>query len=130
MNEDARNLSASEALIMKAIWEAGGVIPFLELMERLKTEYGKDYSRNSVATFLQRMADKGYVESQRKGKNAYIRALKSRDEYAYQQLYHDKEMWFSGKAANVVSAMVKRNDITKEDIEEIRRMLDGLDEDN
>ena len=126
--EEARNLSASEALIMKVIWEAGGVIPFLELMERLRTEYGKDYSRNSVATFLLRMADKGFVESQRRGKNAYIRALKSRDDYAYQQLKHDKEMWFSGKAANVVSAMVKQKDITREDIAEIRRLLDELDD--
>ncbi len=127
MEDDVRNLSASEALIMKVIWEAGGVIPFLELLERLRTDYGKDYSRNSVATFLQRMADKGYVESQRKGKNAYIRALKNRDEYAYQKLCHEKDMWFSGKAANLVHAMLKRNDITKEDAAEIRSMLDELD---
>lgn len=126
--EEDRNLSASEALIMKAIWEAGGVIAFLELMELLRTKYGKDYSRTSVSTFLLRMADKGYVESQRKGKNAYIRTLKSRDEYAYQQLYHDMEMWYAGKATNIVEVMIKRNDITKEDAEEIRRMLDELDD--
>ena len=125
--EEDRNLSASEALIMKAIWEAGGVVPFLELMELLRTKYGKDYSRNSVATFLLRMADKGFVESQRRGKNAYIRALKSRDDYAYQQLKHDKDMWYSGNAADVMAALVKRNDISKEDVEEIRRMLDELD---
>ena len=125
--EEDRNLSASEALIMKAIWEAGGVVPFLELMELLRTKYGKDYSRNSVATFLLRMADKGFVESKRKGKNAYIYALKSRDDYAYQQLKHDIDMWFSGKAVNAVTVMLRRKDITRKDIAEIRKLLDELD---
>lgn len=126
--EDTRNLSASEAVIMKVIWEAGGVIPFLELKERLKRDQGKDYSRNSIATFLTRMEEKGFVDRQRQGRETYIRALKNKDAYAYQQLAYDKEMWFSGKASNVMCALVKQKDISKEEISEIRRMLDELDD--
>lgn len=128
MNVEERDLSASEARIMRVIWDAGGVIPLLEIMQRLKRDYGKDYSRNSVATFLLRMTDKGFVESYKKGRNAYIVALKNRDEYAYQQLSRDKEEWFARKTSNLMSALIKKNDITKEDIAEIRRMLDELDD--
>lgn len=128
MAEEMKNLSTSEARIMKIVWDSGGVVPFLEIMKRLKTEFGKDYSRNSVATFLLRMADKGFVKTQRTGRNSYVVALKNRDEYAYQQLCYDKEMWFTGKTSNLVSALVKQNDVTKEDIADIRRMLDELDD--
>lgn len=128
MKEETRDLSASEAVIMRTVWEAGGVIPFLELKERLRKEYGKDYSRNSIATFLTRMEEKGFVERSRQGKASYIRALRNKDEYAYQQLQHDKEMWFSGRASNLVCALVKGKDISRDEASEIRRMLDELDE--
>ena len=128
MVQEEKDLSACEAIIMKIVWDAGGVIPFMEIGERMKEECGKEYSRNTIATFLSRMAEKGFVESRRKGKKAYIRALKNKDEYAYQQLQHDKQMWFSGKASNLMCALVKQHDITKEEIREIRRILDELDD--
>lgn len=128
MGEDVKDLSASEARIMKIVWDGGGVVPMQEIIERLKNDYGKDYSRNSVTTFITRMAEKGYVDSYKKGRNAYIVALRNRDEYAYQQLCRAKDMWYAGKASNLMSALVKRDAITREEISEIRRIFDELDD--
>lgn len=113
---------------MKIIWDAGGVIPLLEIIERLKYDYDKDYSRNSVTTFLIRIKEKGYIDSYKKGRNSYIVALRNRDEYAYQQLCRQKDMWYDGKASNLMCALVKRNAVTKEELAEIRRMCDELDD--
>lgn len=128
MREEIKDLSASESVIMKVVWDAGGVIPFLELKERLRKDQGRDYSRNSIATFLTRMEEKGFVERQRQGRTCYVRALKNKEEYAFQQLQHNQEMWFSGKASQMMCALIKHKEITKEEIAEIRRVLDESEE--
>ena len=50
--QEEKNLSASETLVMKAIWNSKEDIPFMELMDVLRKKYDKDYSRTTVDTFL------------------------------------------------------------------------------
>ncbi|MBR5474571.1 MAG: BlaI/MecI/CopY family transcriptional regulator, partial [Lachnospiraceae bacterium] len=57
---DNRELSAAEALIMKAIWDAKQDISVIELMKVLKEDYGKDYKRTTMATFLLRLSEKDF----------------------------------------------------------------------
>ena len=45
-------LSPCEALIMKLIWEAPQDIPVQELIDQLRDDYGKDYARTTVVTFV------------------------------------------------------------------------------
>ena len=47
-------LSPCEALIMKLIWEAPQDIPVQELIDQLRDDYGKDYARTTVVTFVGR----------------------------------------------------------------------------
>ena len=56
-----RGLSACETLIMKVVWDAKEDIAVQELIVQLKEQYGKDYARTTVVTFLGKMADKGCV---------------------------------------------------------------------
>ena len=59
--EDAQGLSACETIIMKAIWDEDGDISIQNLIEVLKTKWGKDYARTTVVTFLLKLAAKGFV---------------------------------------------------------------------
>lgn len=51
-------LSPCEALIMKLIWEAPQDIPVQELIDQLRDDYGKDYARTTVVTFVGKLKDK------------------------------------------------------------------------
>ncbi len=58
-------LSASEIVLMKVIWDHEADISMPELLNILKEDYGKDYARMGVVTFLMSMANKGYMETYR-----------------------------------------------------------------
>lgn len=126
--EEGQDLTSCETLIMKTIWDADGDLPVIELRKRLKEKYGKDYSRTTLATFLIKMSDKGFVKNYREGRNAYVHAVKSEEEYKREILEDTKQFWFAGKTADLVCTLFKKQEMTKEEIEEIRRRLDELDD--
>ena len=128
--EEERNLSASETTIMKAVWDAGEDISIPDLIEVLRTDYGKDYARTTVVTFLLKLSDKGFVRTYRKGKLSYAHAMKSEAEYRTKLLNEETDYWFEGNVSNLFSALCNSRKLTKEEILEIRSMLDGMDANN
>lgn len=134
MNEqffgEERNLSASETTIMKAIWDTGEDISIPDLIELLRTDYGKDYARTTVVTFLLKLSDKGFVRTYRKGKLSYAHAMKSEAEYRTKLLNEETDYWFGGNVSNLFSALCSSRRLTKDEIGEIRSLLDDMDANN
>ncbi len=128
--EEERNLSASETTIMKAVWDAGEDISIPDLIEVLRTNYGKDYARTTVVTFLLKLSDKGFVRTYRKGKLSYAHAMKSEAEYRTKLLNEETDYWFNGNVSNLFSALCSTRKLTKEEIVEIRSLLDDIDAHN
>lgn len=128
--EEERNLSASETTIMKAVWDAGEDISIPDLIEVLRTDYGKDYARTTVVTFLLKLSDKGFVRTYRKGKLSYAHAIKSEAEYRTKLLNEETDYWFDGNVSNLFSALCSSRRLTKDEIGEIRSLLDDIDANN
>lgn len=126
--EEERNLSASETVIMKAIWDAEGDISIPDLIDVLRKGYGKDYARTTVVTFLLKLSDKGFVRTYRKGKLSYAHVMKSEADYKAKLMAEEADFWFQGKVPKLVSALVSRKELSKEDVSELRSLLDELDD--
>lgn len=103
-NVERKKLSDCETLLMKAIWGNGGVISLSELIEVLRTRFGKDYQRTTVATFLLRLAGKGYVESYRRGRFSYASALVEEAEYKRWLAKETVDFWFDGKVSDFLAS--------------------------
>ena len=88
-----RNLSPTETLIMKAIWDAGTDISVPELMTIMKERYDKDYKRPTIGTFLLRLSEKGFVKSYRLGKLSYIRVVNSEAAYREKLAVEQTDLW-------------------------------------
>ena len=112
---------------MKAIWDAGKDIAVPDLAEALLKDYGKDYKRTSIGTFLDKLIAKGFVERYRKGRLAYVHPLQDEEEYKRKMLLENTNFWFRGKASSLVAALDSEQRISKEEAEKIRRILDGVD---
>lgn len=125
--EEERNLSASETVIMKAIWDAKDDISIPDLIDKLREEYGKDYARTTVVTFLLKLSDKGFVRTYRKGKLSYAHIMKSEEDYKAKLLSEEADFWFDGQVPKMVSALVSKRTLSKEDVAEMKNLLDGLD---
>ncbi len=127
-DENNRNLSQCEAMIMRIIWDYENAICSVgELRNALKERFEKDYSRTTVSTFILRLVDKGYVKTHKVGRNSFVHAIKSEQEYKDRLLSENVDFWYNGKASNLISALCKIDKLTKEDINEIRGLLDELD---
>ncbi len=98
-------LSVCEAPIMKIIWESNPDISVPELVKQLNEQYGKEYARTTVVTFLTRMAGKGYITTQRRGRISYVHAIKSEQEYKQQLAQKEIEFWFHGSMAEFAQTL-------------------------
>ena len=125
---DKTELSASESLIMKVIWDADGEISVPEMMKILKDEYGKDYARTTIATVLLRLSDKRFVTTRRMGKISYVTALKSLEDYRKEIARKNTDFWFKGSALNFISALHSTGSLTKEDRKKIQDFLNSLND--
>ena len=116
-------LSTAETLIMKVIWDADCELSVQELMDLLQERYEKDYKRSTVMTFLVRLCDKEFIETQRRGKYAYIHALRSEAEYKAGVMEREVNFWYGGKFSEMIDAMQKKQAISKEEAEKICKLL-------
>ena len=130
MNEQmiGREISGCETLIMKIVWDSKEDISTPELIDALRARYGKDYARTTVVTFLQRLADKGFVKTYRKGRVAYVKALKTEKEYTTKFLSEAEKFWFKGDSSHLMAALCDTKKLSKDEIERIRELLDDVDD--
>lgn len=120
-------LSTCEAPIMKIIWETNPDISIPELTQRLSTQYGKEYARTTIVTFLSRLAAKGYVKTYRKGRLSYAHAEKSEQEYKQMLAKKQTEFWFHGSLFEFVQSLSAVSELTEDEIQKVRRQLEQMD---
>lgn len=123
-----KDLSGCEKLIMKILWDSKEDISTPEMIGLLKERYGKDYARTTVVTFVQRLMEKGYVSTYRKGNVSYIHALQEEQQYTDHFLKSIKDFWFKGDCSNLLSALCRSDKLTKDEIERMRKLMDEMDD--
>ena len=120
-------LSVCEAPIMKIIWESNPDISVPGLVKQLNEQYGKEYAITTVVTFLTRMAGKGYITTQRRGRISYVHAIKSEQEYKQQLAQKEIEFWFHGSMAEFAQTLCAAAPLTHEECQKLRRLLDHVE---
>ena len=123
-----RDMSNCEKLIMKIVWRAGEDLPTPVIIEQLRIRFDKDYARTTVVTFIQRLAEKGFVNTYKKGRVSYVHPLRSQEKYQEKVLKHAEEFWFDGDAGYLFSTLCRVKTLSKQEIDDIKKMLDELDD--
>ena len=119
-----RTLAPSEALIMKCLWESHQDLTVLELTERLKNIYGKEYAVNTVSTFMTILMKKGFVNRYKKKHTHQYHPLISMDEYRQGHISDVKDEWYHGSTLGMMASLMQISDITPEEAKELRALLD------
>lgn len=83
---ELKELTSAEQVVMKCIWDYGKDMPLQQLIENLKQDYGKDYKRTTIRTFVLHLEEKGYVTTYQIGKYSYINYLIEEQDYKEQEL--------------------------------------------
>ncbi len=119
-------LTECEQTVMKCIWDAEEPVTCAQIMEELKGKYGLDYKDTTVYTFLKSLKDKEFVESERRGVTYYT-AIKEEEKYREEVLRKTEKFWFGSSSSRMISTLLRAKDLSGEEREEIKRMIDELD---
>ena len=120
MKNLAEKISASELEVMQVLWEAGDALPLTDIRKTLQARF--DWSDPTVKTLIRRLCEKG-VLSQEKRDVFYYKPCLGRDEYNAWAAGDMVNRLFKGSAQELVAALVKGRELSREDIDELRDMF-------
>ena len=117
-------LSASEWKIMELLWQRPYTL--MELVAELGQTIG--WSKSTVATMLRRMEEKAIISYTEQGRTKMFSPALSREDVAARETNRLLRRAYNGSIGMLVNAMAQRNDLTKEDIEELYEILRKAEE--
>ncbi len=117
-------LSASEWKIMELLWQRPYTL--MELVAELGQTIG--WSKSTVATMLRRMEEKAIIFYTEQGRTKMFSPALSREDVAARETNRLLHRAYNGSIGMLVNAMAQRNDLTKEDIEELYEILRKAEE--
>ena len=97
-----KRLTPCELAIMQIIWKYKKDMPEAEIKLHLKELGHKGYARTTIATFLKKLEEKGYLEKYHVGRNSYVHALISARAYGQEQLRMILEQYYEGDSAVLI----------------------------
>lgn len=115
--EKKNMVSDAELEILEVLWEAGKALNATQI--RAKLNERKDWGRTTVLTLIRRLLDKGVITQEKQEVYYYNPALK-REEYIRQETRSFVDKFFSGSSKDLAAALVSDEQLTKEEISELR----------
>ncbi len=119
-------ISAAESLIMEALWRRSPLSA-----EEVAAEVGPDqnWADKTVKTLLNRLLTKNAITAERDGRRYLYSPLIERAAYVQDESRGLIDRLFDGKLAPLVSHFAETNQLSAEDIAELKRLVAELDDD-
>lgn len=122
-----QNLSRCEEMIMYCIWDNSEDMTAAQIQNSVSRHFNKAYEKTTIWTFLKRLREKGYVEVKKIKNCSYYYAIVTKKAFLHRQTDSMIELWFDGKPSNLIAALGQKEKLTKQQAEEVRKILDELD---
>lgn len=121
--------SDGELQVMELLWEGdvldeNGEIKAIDLANIMKEKYNT--SKTSAYTFFSRLIDKGAIS--RRYPNYTISVLISREDALYNKQKEVFNKLFKGSLLNMCKTFLNNEDISKEELDDMRKLIDSFDE--
>ncbi len=117
-------LSENEWYIMQVLWEKTSA-SLREICDALKESKG--WTKHAISSFLKRMQEKGAISVDESGKVKNYVAVWNKEETILEETQSIMERVYKGDLLLMVSNAVKEQKLTKEEIEELKNMLDRME---
>lgn len=111
-------LPDSEYQVMKSIWDNGSPIRTTEIIKGLDNQI--TWKAPTVISLLNRLIKKGFIRSEKNGKERDYFALIKREEYVALETNDFMSQFHNNSIMNFVSAFTNQNNI---DEEELNRLI-------
>ena len=119
--------SENEWLIMEIVWASKDKITAARIIEQLKGKL--DVSDKTVRVMINRLVAKGVLGFEVDSDDARIYhyfALRQKDECLGMKSRRFIDSFFGGDSGLAIASFIKNGDITEEELDEIRKIIDGI----
>src|SRR5438874_7577658 len=114
-----KTLTKAEEQVMKVLWQLNNGL-LMEIVEKMQKPQPH---KNTVATILKTLVDKGFVEIENVGRIHRYHPSLSKDEYSKNTLTTVAKGYFNGSFSNVISFLVDENKISVKELELLLQQL-------
>lgn len=112
-------LTKAEEQVMQVVWKLDRAF----LREIVETMPNPKPHQNTVATLLKILIEKEFVAAEVLGRQHRYSALISKQEYSGKSIRQLAKNYFEGSFSNVVSHLVKENNISVEELESLLKQI-------
>ncbi len=116
-------ISDAELVVMKVVWEKSPMTAN-QVVESLENQ--KNWKPKTIHTLLGRLVRKGALDYEKHGREHHFQPLVDSQEYAHAESRSFLQRFFGGEVAPFLACFLEREKLTREEIEELRRILDEI----
>ncbi|WP_039767615.1 MULTISPECIES: BlaI/MecI/CopY family transcriptional regulator [unclassified Caldicellulosiruptor] len=116
-------ISKAELEVMKVVWKENRVLSGREIVTKVM-ETNKKWHKNTIFTLIDRLAKKGALKVEKKGKFNFYTASITEEDYKKEEARDILQRMFGGSFRNVIATFLETTNVSKKEIEEIKKMLD------
>ncbi len=118
-------ISDSEAVVMDVLWSEHPLAAE-DVVARLSA---RDWAEPTIKTLLNRLLKKGAVRAEREGRRYLYAPVLTREAWVASQSEGVLDRLFGGRVAPLVAHFSQRGKLSQADIDELRRLIEELDDD-
>lgn len=119
------DVSETEREILEYLWENPQGVLSREMLEYFNEVKKKEWKKQTLNTFLLRLAEKGLIEGKAQGVKKIYQAVYDAKEYEAKKAESILENNYGGSVRNFVMALTGGEKIDKAMANELRKMLEG-----
>ena len=119
------DLGTAELEVLKTLWDFGPST-VRQVLNHLHAE-GRQLAYTTVLTFLSRLEQKRFVESDKSDQAYVYRPLVSRQKVTASRLRTVIEQLYDGAAAPMVLQLMREENFSPDEIAELQNLIDQLD---
>ena len=119
-------ISDAEAVVMEALW-ADHPLTAEQVIAQVAERQG--WSEATVKTLLNRLLKKKAIAAKRDGRRYLYRPKVKREDYVSAQSRDLLDRLFGGRLAPFISHFSEKQDISEEEIAELRKLIERLEDD-
>ncbi|MGE4460524.1 MAG: BlaI/MecI/CopY family transcriptional regulator [Stenotrophomonas sp.] len=119
-------ISEAEAVVMEALWESHP-LSAEDVVARLGDRNG--WAEATVKTLLNRLLNKGAISATKEGRRYLYAPQVAREAWLLEESSSLLERLFDGRVAPLVAHFSQHRKLSRDDVAELRRLLEELDDD-
>jgi predicted transcriptional regulator len=120
-------ISEAESRVLEALWRAGKPVSADEVVALMDNE--RDWSAGTIRTFLTRLVKKKAVAAKQDGRRYLYSPRIKREDWVHAESRNLIDRLFDGRIAPFVTQFSERRDLSRDEIEELKRLIERLDRD-